>query len=118
MPVDVVRAHPNVRENAGKAALQRGPIVYCFEEVDNGPNLRDLVLPADADFEVAYDAGLLGGVCTISTTGTRTEAPAGGEASLYTTRRYNRVPASITAMPYYAWSNRTPGEMTVWIRAE
>ncbi|HZG87456.1 glycoside hydrolase family 127 protein [Paenibacillus sp.] len=118
MPVDVVRAHPNVRENAGKAALQRGPIVYCFEEADNGPNLRDLVLPANAQFEVTYDEALLGGVCTISTTGTRTELPDGENMSLYTTRRYERVPAPVTAIPYYAWSNRTPGEMTVWIRVE
>jgi DUF1680 family protein len=117
MPVETVVAHPNVRENAGKAALQRGPIMYCLEETDNGSNLQDIVLPSDASFDIEYNENLLGGICTLTTVGMRSAVPAGGENKLYITQRYECTPTPITAIPYYAWSNRTPGEMTVWIRS-
>jgi DUF1680 family protein len=115
MPVEIVRSHPNVRENAGKVALQRGPIVFCLEEEDNGANLQDITLSNDASFDVHFDDQLLGGVSVLTAIGMRSEAPTNDD-TLYTTRAYNRVPAAIKAIPYYAWSNRTPGEMTVWIR--
>jgi DUF1680 family protein len=115
MPVEVVRSHPKVRGNAGKVALQRGPVVFCLEEEDNGANLQDIILPNDAKLDVYYDDGLLGGVSVITGTGTRSDVKA-GEDALYTTHAYNRVSAPFKAIPYFAWSNRTPGEMTVWIR--
>lgn len=117
MPVELVRSNPSVRENAGKAALQRGPVVFCLEEVDNGANLQDIVLPHGAQFDVQYDQELLGGVSVITGAGTRTEDIAAGEHALYSTQTFARVPASIKAIPYFAWSNRTSGEMTVWIRS-
>jgi DUF1680 family protein len=115
MPVEVVRSHPKVRGNAGKVALQRGPVVFCLEEEDNGANLQDIILPNDARFDVQFDEGLLGGVSVITGTGTRSDVKT-DEDALYTTHTYNRVPAPFKAIPYFAWSNRTPGEMTVWIR--
>lgn len=116
MPVELVRSNPNVRENAGKVALQRGPVVFCLEEEDNGANLQDIVLPHGTQFDVHFDKELLGGVSVITGAGTRTEDSVEDEHALYTTHAYTRVPASIKAIPYFAWSNRTPGEMTVWIR--
>jgi len=122
MPVDVVCAHPSVRDAAGKVALRRGPVVYCLEEADNGANLRDIVLPDDAKLEARFDASLLGGVCVVEGAGWRTEEGAAGDGDapeeLYTTRRFRKIPAPIRAVPYYAWSNRGPGEMTVWIRSQ
>jgi DUF1680 family protein len=115
MPVEIVRSHPKVRANAGKIALQRGPIVFCLEEEDNGPNLQDIIIPNDAQLDVQFDEGLLGGVTVITGTGTRSDVKEDDDA-LYSTDIYNRVPAPIKAVPYFAWSNRTPGEMTVWIR--
>lgn len=117
MPVELVRAHPNVRENAGKVALQRGPVVFCLEEEDNGANLQDIVLPADAKFDVSFDANKFGGVSVLTGTGLRSEVPAEDEHRLYATHGWDKVPAPVTAIPYFAWSNRTPGEMTVWIRS-
>ncbi|GGG25725.1 glycoside hydrolase family 127 protein [Paenibacillus abyssi] len=117
IPVQLVRSHPDVRENAGKVALQRGPVVYCLEEIDNGPNLQDIVLSSDAEFDVEFDAQLLGGVTVLTGEATRSDIKA-DDSRLYTTQAYSRVPAAIKAIPYFAWSNRTPGEMTVWIRSQ
>lgn len=116
MPVEVVRAHPMVRANAGKAALQRGPIVYCLEEADNGANLQDIVLAAGEGFDVRFEAGLLGGVAVITASGTRSAARAGEEQPLYTTSVSERRAVPLQAIPYFAWSNRSPGEMAVWLR--
>jgi DUF1680 family protein len=116
MPVEIVRSHPNVRGNAGKVALQRGPVVFCLEEVDNGTNLQDIALLNDTAFDVHFDDQLLGGVTVITGTGTRSDVNAYEQDELYTTHEYRRVSAPIKAIPYFAWSNRTPGEMTVWIK--
>lgn len=118
MPVEIMRAHPNVRENAGKVALQRGPVVFCLEEIDNGPNLQDIVLPADAQFDVHFDDQLLGGVTVLTGIGSRSVIPPERSDSLYTTQPFDRASVPVKAIPYFAWSNRTPGEMTVWIRSE
>ncbi|AFH61626.1 glycoside hydrolase family 127 protein [Paenibacillus caseinilyticus] len=117
MPVEIVRAHPNVRAAAGRIALQRGPVVYCLEEADNGPNLQDIVVERDAEFEAEFDAGLLGGVTVLRGMGTRSVVPPEGAGVLYTTQEYDRTAVPLQAVPYFAWSNRTPGEMTVWIRS-
>lgn len=117
MQVEIVRANPKVRANAGKIALQRGPIVYCLEEIDNGANLQDIVIPSDAQFDNHYDDQLLGGVTVLTGLGSRTAQRADDDAPLYTTSAYDRVPAPITAIPYFAWSNRSRGEMTVWVRS-
>jgi len=115
MPVERVEAHPAVHEDAGRVALQRGPVVYCLEEADNGPHLRDVALPHDAPLEATYDPDLLGGVVVIRGPGWRRDPTAWGDA-LYRPAGSPRQEMTITAIPYYAWANRTPGEMLVWIR--
>lgn len=114
MQVEKIQANPNVRDNAWKVALQRGPIVYCLEEVDNGPNLQNICLNKD-DFNVHFDKDLLGGVMVITGKGIRNDI-AGWDGKLYRKFEYNTKPVEIKAVPYYAWQNRTPGEMLVWIR--
>jgi len=115
MPVERVRAHPRVRANAGRVALMHGPIVYCLEEVDNGPNLGDVALLPDAELEVTYEPDLLGGVSVIRGEGRRSvEGAWGGE--LYSTELPPRQAVEITAVPYCVWANRAPGEMIVWLR--
>lgn len=52
MPVTRMYSHPLVRANAGKVALQRGPLVYCLEQADNGANLHELALPKMAELTV------------------------------------------------------------------
>lgn len=98
MPVRRVVAHPNVKDCAGKVALQRGPIMYCFEGADHADRVLDLAMSADAVFAPRRRDDLLGG-----TTVLEGELVRGGE----------RIRA--TAIPYHLWSNRGAGEMTVWL---
>ncbi len=117
MPVERVYAHPEVAANRGRVALQVGPVVYCLEEADNGKNLHDLFLPRNAKLATKFEENLLNGVVTISGMAQRRMA-ADYEDTLYrsTPPRYEEV--SIKAIPYFAWANRTPGEMLVWMRGE
>jgi hypothetical protein len=95
MPVRRVRAHAGVAENAGKLALQRGPLVYCAEGADNGGRVLDLALPLEAELGHEYRPELLEGLEVI-----RGKAGRGRE---------------FVAIPYFAWANRGPGEMAVWL---
>ncbi len=115
MPVERIEANPNVRANSGKVALQRGPVVYCLEEIDNGPNLSEISLPADAALRAKYDKNLLGGV-TVITGKARRRDDSSWKDCLYRPASSKTKVVSIQAMPYYAWCNRKPGEMLVWIR--
>ncbi len=115
MPVQRIYAHPEVRVNAGKIALMRGPIVYCLEEADNGSALPDVSLPRDSKLEAQFEAELMGGIVTIVGEGNRT---ATGDKSLYRTTPPSKKAINIKAIPYYAWNNRGNGEMLVWIREE
>lgn len=122
MPVRRVVCHPYVRENAGRVALLRGPILYCLEAADNpGLDLRDIVLPADAKLSVRPRPELLGGIVTLH--GTAQDAPPHDNwtGELYRTRPAQpewtpRSQVEITAIPYFAWANRDPGRMQVWLR--
>jgi len=115
MPIEYIEAHPAVREDAGRVTLQRGPLVYCLEEVDNGSNLPDLALPRDASLQAEYDESLLGGVVAITGEARRREL-SGWEGKLYRPARSTTRAVPFKAIPYYAWANRAPGEMLVWIR--
>jgi DUF1680 family protein len=96
LPIRRIVAHDRVEKNVGKVALQRGPLVYCLEGIDNEGQVLNKHLPDDMSFEVVFRPELLGGINVI--TGKSTE----GDVRL-------------VAIPYYAWSHRGIGEMTVWI---
>jgi len=115
MPPERVYCRPEVRANVGRVALQRGPIVYALESCDNGPNLEALVLPRDATLAVRREPDLLGGVAVIVADGLREYADA-ASADLYSYHPPATGTASLMAVPYFAWANREPGEMLVWIR--
>ena len=65
MPVERVYADSHVKADAGRVALQRGPVVYCLEGVDNNGQVRNLVLPKDAKLTTSFEKDLLGGVVVI-----------------------------------------------------
>ncbi|HEX6708735.1 MAG TPA: beta-L-arabinofuranosidase domain-containing protein, partial [Rubrobacter sp.] len=121
MPVRRVECHPYVAENNGRVALMRGPILYCVEQADNAiADLRDLTF-GDTDPPVRFDPDLLGGVVVLEA-GAEVAAPDDGwDDRLYRTR-YPRVSGirpgttALTAVPYYAWANREPGAMLVWLK--
>lgn len=108
-------AHPEVRANAGKTVLQRGPFVYCLEEADNGKTISSNMLPADALLTDKFDPSILGGVVTIEADAVAEEKSDWGQ-ELYRTKQKVLNEKRIKAIPYYAWGNRVPGEMSVWIR--
>jgi uncharacterized protein len=114
MPVERIEANPHVRQDAGRIALQRGPVVYCLEEVDNCKNLNDLVLPGNAPLRTRFEPRLLGGVVTI--TGKALRRMAWNGSDLYSTTRTPMRTVPIKAVPYATWGNRAPGEMIVWLQ--
>ncbi len=105
MPVRRIVAHESVEADAGRTALQRGPIVYCAEGVDNGGRALDIILPDSAALESRFRPGLLNGVVVI--TGTALARDPDGKT----------VPEEkpFLAVPYYSWANREAGEMAVWL---
>ncbi len=113
MPVRRLRAHPRVRDAAGKVALQRGPIVYCVESTDHPCALSALVLPRDAECQAerATD-GALAGMTLIRARGLAQEET----DELYTSGAPRYAPCDILAVPYFAWANRAAGDMRVWLR--
>ena len=113
-----VRANPRIREDAGKVALARGPVVYCLEEADNGAALHGLIAEDFADAVVTWQADLLGGVMAVETAGTReTEADWDADIPYAACGEIPTKPARLRWIPYYAWANRGVGEMRVWVRS-
>ena len=115
MPPERVEAHPRVRQNAGRVALQRGPIVYCLEEIDNGRDLADLVLPPDAKIRVESGRKLFGGVPVLTARARRRDAK-DWAGNLYRPAASGMKSVAFKAIPYFLWANRSVGEMVVWIR--
>jgi uncharacterized protein len=109
MPIRRVVTNDNVIENRRRIALERGPIVYCLEgaDADNG-GVRHLILDDDAAFATAFRPALLGGVQVLTGPMTPVALDADG-------RRVTLPPVNVTAIPYYAWCNRGPNEMVVWL---
>lgn len=111
----LLEAHPAVRMNCGKVAIQCGPLVYCLEEEDNGSNLADILLDADSALAVRYEPDLLGGVRIVTAKAKRRRLDR-WDGALYRPAGSEYEDCEIKAIPYYLWSNRSPGEMLVWIR--
>lgn len=112
-----VEAHPAVRFDCGKVALMRGPLVYCLEEADNGKNLWDLVVDPEKAFKPAFEPKLLNGVVALSGEAKSRDLST-WQSALYKEAGSSYQTRKIRAIPYYAWSNRAPGQMLVWMRVE
>ncbi len=111
-------ANPRVDATRGALTIERGPLVYCLEEADNdgAAQLADLSINPQVPLTERFDAELLGGVYTVAAQGWQTDA------SVWNEFLYRPWPASgagqeatLSAVPYYAWANRGPGAMQVWI---
>ncbi|MEP7251132.1 MAG: glycoside hydrolase family 127 protein [Ginsengibacter sp.] len=109
LPMEVrrVMANPLVKNDIGKVALQRGPIMYCAEWVDNNNKASNIVLPQGTLFNTKYDASLLNGVEVIDAEVPAVLVDSNGE-NVHTEKQ------KFTAIPYYAWANRGKGEMMMW----
>jgi DUF1680 family protein len=113
LPVRMKFCRYEVDVNRGRLALARGPLVYCLEQVDNGPDLDAVALASDGSFEPAETPGLPDGALALIGPGVRERAQAD---SLYADEPPAKQEIKVTAVPYYAWNNRGPGEMLVWVR--
>ncbi len=112
----LLTAHPRLADARGAVALQRGPLLYCFEQVDNpGVELLEAVIDPAVPFTAEHHPGLLGGVTVLTGGGW---AP-GPDARLYRPRRSNGgpggTPVALRAVPYAVWANRGVGQMAVWL---
>jgi DUF1680 family protein len=115
MPIERIHAHPNVRANAGRVALQRGPIVYCVESIDVGVPVASLILPRGNDFLAVYEKQLFGGTTSIQGEALMA-SEAGWEQKLYRPGSDGMTPTHFKAIPYCVWGNRDATEMAVWLR--
>ncbi len=123
MPIRLVETHPQVVENNGRIALMRGPLLYCFEQTDNpGIDLQNAVIDGNAyeAFRSDYQTDLLNGVVALQAPGLVAEKAAAWDDTLYRSTPAAMKPApfrsvTLTAIPYYAWANREPGTMRIWV---
>lgn len=104
MPVRKVKANPKVEADQNKFALQRGPIVYALEGKDNNGSVLDIFMDESTKVKVEERPDLLKGIYTLSGTANRVHESTNGSQT-----------TQFTAIPYYGWNNRGPGEMAVWI---
>lgn len=114
-PAHYVYANPQVRADAGKTAIMRGPLVYCLEEVENGANLPGILADTDAGL-TEEKSDLFGGTVVVKGKGKRVKEDS-WQGGLYGTKKPELVETEFTAVPYAYWNNRGEGEMLVWLRA-
>ena len=115
MPVERVYANPNVKADVGSVALRRGPLVYCFEQVDQEAPVFHTLFPEQKELQAASAPDLLEGVVQVTGSGIALD-DADWEGTLYRTTPPTLHACTVRAIPYYAWDNRAPGAMSVWMR--
>ena len=118
MPAKAMTADRRIRADHGKLAVQKGPIVFCLEEADNGPDLYELAMSPDAPFYVETCKGELAGMIRVRVPGYRVydDVPKREAPALYhPAGALRREPFTLTFIPYCAWANREEGEMRVFV---
>jgi DUF1680 family protein len=109
MYVRKVVADEKIKEDTGKIAFQRGPVIYCAEWPDNNTgNILDLIVKKDAAFSTEFVPSLLQGTQVIKTTGSQTRRTSNDSIEILNEEQ-------VTLIPYALWNNRGPGQMMVWI---
>jgi hypothetical protein len=117
MPPQLIESHPLVEETLNQVAVKRGPMVYCLESCDlpKDVRLQDVRMRADSKLSARYDGRLLSSVAVIEGT-VVAKRTASWDSSLYRPLRVNdEREIKARFIPYYAWANRTPCEMSVWV---
>jgi len=108
MPVRRVAGHPKIAATRGLVALERGPIVYAFEGIDNDGTVFETVLPPGAKVTPEHRADLLGGVTVL-------KVAKADKASRHENGEVMTKSANLTGIPYAVWANRGLTPMTVWV---
>jgi DUF1680 family protein len=109
LPMEVRRviANENIKDDIGKVALQRGPLIYCAEWADNNGKAGNIIIPDNASFATEYKPDLLNGIVVLKANVPIVVVNNDGN-------NVSTVNSSFTAIPYYAWAHRGKGEMMVW----
>jgi len=107
MPIRRVAGNRQIEATRGQVALERGPIVYCLEGIDNGGSVFDLILPDRAKVTAEFQSDLLGGVTVLTAVAARVDRTPGGGTQ--------KTHAPLMAVPYAFWNNRGLSQMTVWM---
>ena len=108
MKIHFIEANPYVQDNSGRYAVQRGPVVYCMEEIDNGENLRDISLLENSEKKVVCEEGIPAPVIYMGAE----RRPATNQ--LYSIKNDERVSFTARLIPYFAFANREATDMLVW----
>jgi DUF1680 family protein len=109
LPMEVRRvlAKEDVKDDIGKVALQRGPIIYCAEWPDNNGKAANIIIPENAAFATEFKPDLLNGVIVLKSSVPAVVVNSDGRTVSTATKEF-------TAIPYYAWAHRGKGEMMIW----
>lgn len=109
MQAQRIFANENVKADNGRFAIQYGPVMYCLEGMDNKDSMvQNIVVEKNTPLQVSYNANMLNGINVITMQGQGTKRQLNTNTLISSKQ-------NITAIPYYAWDNRGPGEMEVWI---
>ena len=108
LQVREIISRPELKQNNNRIAIQYGPLVYCVEGADNKDGAWNFIVTEKANYQVQYEAGLLGGVNTIRFNGKVLAVSPDGKG-------IQTEDKSIKAIPYFTWNNRGAGEMQVWL---
>ncbi|GAA4323239.1 glycoside hydrolase family 127 protein [Mucilaginibacter gynuensis] len=111
MPVRMVAATDSIRANRNKVALQRGPLIYCVEQLNDAGTKQSFIIPDNVAFSTSFNKDLLNGIVTIKAN-VPVIKPSEDGKSVKTEQ------GEITAIPYYSWANRGHSQMDVWLPAK
>ena len=114
MPARWVRTNLHVSANSGRVALQRGPLIYCLEECDLGSAVAGFLVNTGVDLPTVEPESSLEGALPIRMEGLVERDTGDLLYSDLSEREFE--PRAVRAIPYYAWDNRAPGSMMVWLR--
>jgi DUF1680 family protein len=107
METKLIRANENLKDDQGKVAVERGPLVYCAEWKDNNGKTSNIIMPLNANFTSEFKSDELNGVEILKTTAPVIEINNDGTS-------ISTVNKAVTLIPYYTWANRGEGEMMIW----
>jgi len=118
MPVRLMQAHPRVEQCRGQVAVFRGPVLYCLESLDlpEDVSLWDIHIPSDIRLEPVIAGKLPFGVRMLEGEAVHRREREWGDAELYRSARTPSLdPVRLRLIPYFAWANRGPSAMSVWL---
>ena len=108
MPVRRIIAVGAIKDDSNRVALQRGPLVYCFEHSDNEGKAMNILIPDNINFTSEFKPELLNGIVVL-----QAEAPVAAVSA--DGLMVNTEKRKVTAIPYYSWANRGKGQMEIWV---